>query len=101
MRVFPGQGNGVALAQPRFDIDRCAIRPDHTEGLEGRIGKRVDAEDAEVFAGMIGESEEALHDWCGGGDAWDFCQRGEERFVERSADFEIGFAGEEFDTGAE
>ena len=100
MRKGTGQSDGVALAQPGFDIDGRAVRPDHAEGFERRVGERIDTEEAEVFAGVIGQGEDALHDGGGRGDAGNFRESGEEGVVERSAHFEVGFAGEEFNAGA-
>ena len=50
---------------------------------------------------MIGQGEDSLHDGRGGGDPGDGGQSGEEGFVERTADFEVRFAGQKFDPGAE
>ena len=101
LREGAGHGDGVAFAQPDFNVDGRAVGPDHAEGLERRVGERIDAEDAEIFAGVVGEGEESLDNGGGGGDAGDFRQSGKQGFVEGSAHFEIGLAGEEFDAGAE
>ncbi len=95
------QRDRVPFAQPRFDIHGGAVRPDHAEGLEGRIGERVDAEQADVFTRVVGQGEQALDDRRGRGHTRHRGQRGQEGVGKRPANLEVRLAREQFHPGAE
>ena len=71
------------------------------EGAEGVGGEDIDAEDSEVFTGVVGEGNDAFDLAGGGADAGLFCEGGPEGFGDVAADFELGFAGDEIDAGGE
>ncbi|MEM7146087.1 MAG: hypothetical protein AAF591_13195 [Verrucomicrobiota bacterium] len=103
-----GEGDGIGVGEPGIEVEGLGgIRGGgglDLAGEEGEIGEDIDADDAKVFAGVIGEGGVCVGERGGCCDAGVLGDFWEEGFVEagsgRGTDFEVAFAGDDIDTGA-
>ncbi len=98
---FIANGDAVRIGQPGLEVKGMAAAIADLESAERGIGKDIDAKDAEVFAGKIGRGGEFLDDRSRGANAGGMGDGGKESVIERAADFELGFAGDDIDAGLE
>jgi hypothetical protein len=107
---FGGEGGGFGVGEPGIEVEGlggvgAVVGGEDLTSEEGEIGEEFDADDAEMFAGVIGEGDVGLNEGGGGGHARVLGNRGKEGFFEvvsrGRADFEVAFSGDDIDPGAE
>ena len=95
--LFSSHGEDIGFAQPGFEIKIPAAERSQFEDSHVHTSEGIDSENPQILAGFVGQSGDALHQRCGGGDAFGFSHRCKNFLRQVAANFEMGTPSHEAD----